>query len=63
MTKTFRNTLGKAPPPAFEWASLGIYHLSEMRGTLFDTSAHLFCEEGAATPDSQAFKSFPIARF
>ena len=36
---------GKAPPPAFEWASLGIYYLSEMRGALFDTTAHFFCEE------------------
>jgi hypothetical protein len=36
---------GKAPPPAFEWANLGIYPLSEMKGTLFDTDARIFCEE------------------
>src|SRR5260370_648201 len=36
---------GKAPPPAFAWASLGIYHLSEIRGAVFDTMAHFFCEE------------------
>src|ERR1700733_5377761 len=40
---------GKAPPPAFEWASLGIYHLSELRGALFDTTAHFFRREGAAS--------------
>jgi hypothetical protein len=40
----FRDSLGKAPP-AFEWASLGIYSLSEMRRTLFDTDAIFFCRE------------------
>jgi hypothetical protein len=32
---------GKAPPPAFAWASLGIYSLSEMGG-LFLTPFALF---------------------
>lgn len=31
-----------APPPAFEWASFGIYHLSEMREAFVDTMARFF---------------------
>ncbi len=38
----------RPPPPAFEWASLGIYYLSEMREALFDTIGHFFCEEKGA---------------
>src|SRR5258707_12654407 len=33
---------GNALPPAFEWARLGIYHLSEMCGALFDTPFRTF---------------------
>jgi hypothetical protein len=44
-----------APPAAFEWASLGIYHLSEMREAFVDTMARFFCEEKGL--QAQPFRS------